>query len=106
MAGAGLLATGCVYRERTVYRPAPGAPVVATSEVEVVGPPPVEIVETRTIQPGPEFVWVGGYYGWAGGGWRWTPGYWGRPPRPGAIWVGPRYAYRGGRHVWVRGYWR
>jgi hypothetical protein len=111
MAGAAVLASGCVYRERTVYRtappgPAPG-PVVATGEVEVTGPPPTEVVvESQTISPGVGFVWVPGFYAWGGGRWVWTHGYWGHPARPGVVWVGPHYVFRGGRHIWIRGGWR
>jgi WXXGXW repeat (2 copies) len=109
--GGSLLMTGCVVRERVVYRPAP--PVVAETpgaEVEVTSAPPsvppADYVEVQPAIPGPDYIWVGGYWGWGPGGWVWTRGYWGRPPYRGAHWYGPHYVYRGGRHVWVRGGWR
>jgi hypothetical protein len=102
------LASGCVYRERTVYRE-PGARVVTTetvgSEVTVTEAPPAPIVETVTVSPGPAFVWIGGVWAWHGH-WVWERGHWARPPHPGAVWVAHRYEYRNGVHVFIRGGWR
>ena len=98
-----LLTTGCVVRERTVYRPAPAA-VVATDEVVVEGPPPAPLVETVTIAPGPGYVWVGGGWVWQGH-WVWARGHWAHPPRRGAVWLAPHYEYRHGVHVFIRGRW-
>jgi len=105
IAGTSLLMTGCVVRERTVYRNPP-PPAYAGDEVVVTEPAPPEIVETETVMPGPGFIWIGGYWGWGGGRWAWHRGYWGHPPRAGVVWVHPHYEFRGGRHVWIRGGWR
>ena len=103
-----LLVSGCVYRERTVYRQ-PGARVVTTetvgSEVVVTEAPPAPIVETITVSPGPGFVWVGGCWGWRNH-WVWERGHWDRPPHVGAVWVPHHYSHRGGVHVFIRGGWR
>ena len=104
LASAGVLfLTGCVYRERTVYRQ-PGGPVVS-DEVVVAGPPPPPIVEEVTVAPAPGFIWIGGCWAWHGR-WVWEHGRWARPPRPGAHWVPHQYVYRNGVHVFVRGGWR
>ena len=109
IAGASLITSGCVVRERTVYR-SPGVAVdaTATTDGEVVAdsapPPPIE--ETVTVAPDPAFIWIGGVWVWGGGGWRWEGGHWARPPHPGAVWVPHRYVNRNGRHVWIRGGWR
>jgi hypothetical protein len=107
IAGASLLATGCVVREEVGYRgPRARVEVAApVAEVEVGGAPPAPVVESVTVAPDPAFIWIGGAYMWRGG-WVWEPGHWARPPHPGAIWVPHRYVFRNGRHVWVRGYWR
>jgi len=112
IAGASFLLTGCVVRERTVYRngpaPAPAADAPG-GDVEVSGAPPPDVEDTTVVvgaPPAPGFIWIGGYWGWGPGGWAWRHGYWGRPPRPGAMWIRPHYVYRGGRHYWVRGGWR
>ncbi len=100
------LATGCVYRERVVYRQ-PGAPPAGPVGAEVVvteAPPPL-IVETMTVSPGPHYVWIGGSWLWRNH-WVWQRGHWERPPRPGVVWVPHHYEYRGGVHVFIRGGWR
>ena len=107
LAGSFLM-SGCVYRERVVYRH-PGTTVVATetagSEVVVTEAPPPLIVETMTVSPGPHFVWIGGCWVWQNH-WVWQRGHWERPPRAGALWVPHHYVYRGGVHVFIRGGWR
>jgi hypothetical protein len=89
-----LFATGCV-----VY------PAGTAAEVDVIGDPPVPIVEDVTPTPGIGFVWIGGAWAWHDR-WVWESGHWGRPPHPGAVWVPHRYVYHNGRHVFIRGGWR
>ncbi len=97
-----LLATGCVIRERTVYRPGPPP---AREEVVVTEAPPPAPTEVVTVSPGPAFVWIGGNWVWHGR-WVWERGHWARPPHPGAVWVPHRYEYRNGVHVFIRGGWQ
>jgi hypothetical protein len=88
------------------------APVVveepAPPVVEVEAPPPVVIeapppprVYRVAPRPGPEFVWVEGYWFPQGRRYSWHNGYWTRPPYAGAFWVEPYYA----RGAYVAGYW-
>jgi hypothetical protein len=37
-------------------------------------------------QPGPEFMWIDGYWYPQGGHYLWHDGYWSRPPYEGAYW--------------------
>jgi YXWGXW repeat-containing protein len=74
----------------------PPAPVV------IEEPPPPPRVYAVAAQPGPEFVWVEGYWYPQGRHYRWHDGYWTRPPSVGAYWVEPYY-YRGS---YVAGYWQ
>jgi hypothetical protein len=105
--GASFLLTGCIIRERTVYRNGPPPAATVSTEVEVTGPPPPDQVDVVVgVVPAPGFIWIGGFWGWGPGGWAWHRGYWGRPPHPGAVWLRPHYVYRGGRHIWVHGGWR
>lgn len=100
---ASFLLASCVYHERGVYsEPAPPA---AGTEIVVNDAPPPPVVEEVTISPGPEFVWVGGFWVWRGH-WVWEHGHWARPPRAGAVWITPRYIYRDGRHIYIHGGWR
>ena len=107
LAGA-IPASGCVYRERVVYRQPPAQVVTTQSvgtEVTVTEAPPAPIIETVTVSPGPAFIWIGGGWAWHGR-WVWEAGHWAHPPRPGAVWVAHRYEYRNGVHVFIRGGWR
>ena len=78
---------------------------VARGQVSVgitIGPPPPpRVVRVIPSRPGPEFVWVDGYWYPVGGHYRWHAGYWTRPPYAGARWIGPRH--EGGRYY--NGYW-
>jgi hypothetical protein len=42
-------------------------------------------------RPGPDFVWVDGYWYPSGGRYKWHAGYWTRPPYEGARWVAPHH---------------
>jgi len=69
--------------------------------ITIGAPPAPKVIRTRPRSPGPDFVWVDGYWYAVGRKWVWHQGYWTRPPYPGAVWVVPRY--EGGR--FFDGYW-
>jgi YXWGXW repeat-containing protein len=76
----------------------------ASAQVSIgisIGPPPPPLAVYVAPQPGPEFVWVDGYWYPQGSHYRWHAGYWTRPPYVGAYWVEP---YHDGRRF-VAGYW-
>jgi len=57
-----------------------------------IGPPPApRIIRTRPLAPGPDYVWVDGYWYPVGNRYRWHDGYWSRPPYGGARWIAPRH---------------
>jgi WXXGXW repeat (2 copies) len=67
-----------------------------------IGPPPrPRVVRVLPPRPGPEYIWVDGYWYPVGRHYRWHAGYWTRSPYYGARWIGPRY--EGGRYY--NGYW-
>jgi YXWGXW repeat-containing protein len=59
--------------------------------VRIGPPPPVRVVRVLPPTPGPEFIWIQGYWYPQGRRYRWHEGYWTRPPYPGARWVGPHH---------------
>lgn len=69
-----------------------------------VAPPPFR-AEVAIAAPGPEFVWVPGFWDWGGQQWVWVSGVWQRPPQPRAHWVRPHYQQRRGHWVYIRGHW-
>jgi WXXGXW repeat (2 copies) len=64
-------------------------------------PPPPPRVYHVAPRPGPEFMWVEGYWYPNGKKYAWHDGYWTRPPYAGAYWVDPYW--QGGRYY--EGYW-
>jgi hypothetical protein len=82
------------------------ARVPVTREVYVAQPPPAVRVETRTVSPGPGYVWTGGYWSWTGSNYVWTRGSWVARPRTTAVWVEGHWVRQPGGWVWIRGHWR
>jgi hypothetical protein len=84
--------------------PPPPVPEIAEGTV-VEDQPPADIVEYAAPYPGPDYVWIGGFWGWRGS-WYWNAGHYARAPFRGAAWVSGGWA-RGG-HGWAfhGGHWR
>jgi hypothetical protein len=76
---AALLATGSVIKAQV------------SIGIMIGPPPPARVVRVLPERPGPEFLWVGGYWYPVGGHYRWHGGYWTRPPYEGARWVVPHH---------------
>jgi hypothetical protein len=66
-----------------------------------IGPPPAPRVYRVPPQPGPDYIWVEGYWYPQGSRYAWHDGYWTRPPYEGADWVAPYH--EGGRYFAGRG---
>lgn len=49
-------------------------------------PPPPPQTNVTIVDPGPDYVWVGGAWLWLGGRWSWKRGYWYRPLYPHRPW--------------------
>jgi hypothetical protein len=71
-------------------------------------PPPALREEVVIERPGPDHVWVGGFWEWrpAVHNYEWVPGHWARPPHRRAVWVGPRWEHRRRGWYYRPGYWR
>jgi WXXGXW repeat (2 copies) len=69
--------------------------------IRIGPPPPPRVVVEPPASPGPDFIWVDGYWYPAHGHYRWHEGYWTRALYPGARWIGPRH--EGG--LYFNGYW-
>jgi len=69
--------------------------------IRIGPPPPPRVVRVHPVRPGPDYLWVDGYWYAAGNRYRWHDGYWTRPPYAGARWIAPRHD---GRQFFA-GYW-
>src|SRR6266436_10124444 len=67
------------------------APSSAQISVYIGTPPPPIRYEEYGPTPGPDFVWVDGYWEPVGHRYRWVRGRWDRPPYQGAYWSHPHY---------------
>jgi hypothetical protein len=66
-----------------------------------IGPPPRARVVVVPPSPGPENVWIAGYWYPVGRHYKWHEGYYTRPPYEGARWVEPHHD---GQQYYA-GYW-
>ena len=59
--------------------------------------PPMPPSEVVIVQPGPEYVWVPGYYGYSNGNYVWVQGQWHVPPSGYHTWHPAQWVheYRG-----------
>jgi hypothetical protein len=78
--------------------------------IDIAGPPaPRHEVIVESSRPGPDYVWVAGYWGGAPGNYVWSSGHWDRPPHghEHAHWVAPRWQKgNDGRYQQSKGEWR
>jgi hypothetical protein len=80
---------------------APSAQAQISFDFHMGTPPPAPRAYRVPPQPGPDYVWVDGYWYPENGQYRWHNGYWTHPPYPDAYWVAPYY--QGGQYY--SGHW-
>ena len=80
---------------------APAAHAQISFDVHTGTPPAAPRAYRVPPQPGPDYVWVEGYWYPVNGQYRWHNGYWTHPPYPDAYWVAPYY--QGG--AYYTGHW-
>ncbi|RDI99809.1 hypothetical protein DVT68_02950 [Dyella solisilvae] len=73
--------------------------------VSVGFPPPPLPLYVQPAIPGPDYLWVPGYWAWDGADYYWVPGYWVLPPYIGALWTPPYWGWFGDVYVFHPGYW-
>lgn len=76
-----------------------------TQTVVVTQAPPAPQQEVVSARPGPDYVWVAGYWRWRDSRYEWVAGHWEVPPRTGAVWIPPRWAPESGGYRFYDGYW-
>jgi hypothetical protein len=91
----------------TVATPStPPPPVAELADGTIVDEdPPAPIVEYVPAYPGPDFVWIGGFWGWRGS-WYWNAGHFVHAPYRGAAWVSGGWARAAHGWAFHGGRWR
>ncbi len=88
-----------------------GMPSIAIADVSAdmgvyVGyPPPPLPLDDQSPIPGPDYIWIPGYWAWSDDGYYWVPGYWVLPPFVGALWTPGYWGWFGHVCVFHRGFW-
>jgi hypothetical protein len=59
--------------------------------IRIGPPPPPRVLHVRPVAPGPDYVWIDGYWYPSGGHYIWHRAYWSRPPYDGAHWIAPHH---------------
>jgi hypothetical protein len=102
----GLLAVAGWSAPSLHANPALLADVSINVGVDLAPPPPRQEVIVERTRPGPDYVWVGGYWGGAPGHYVWTNGHWDRPPHAHAVWAAPHWERdHDGHYHQVQGGW-
>ncbi len=74
--------------------------------VTVTFAPPALPIYIQPLCPGPDYIWVPGYWAWDPDiGYYWVPGTWVLAPFPGALWTPGYWAWDDGVFIWYEGYW-
>jgi hypothetical protein len=70
-------------------------------------PPPLRHEMIVGVSPGPDFIWVDGYWDGAPGHYTWVAGRWGRQPNSRSRWNAPHWDKdRDGHYHQTKGEWR
>ncbi len=107
VAGMGLVSAAGLMSPATSAASPLLADVSLNIGVDLAPPPPPREVVIERNRPGPDYVWIGGYWDGAPGHYVWRAGRWDHPPHPHAVWSPPRWDRdRDGHYHQVRGEWR
>ena len=86
------------------------SPVLADLSINInldAPPPPFRHEVIVGTSPGPDYVWIGGYWDGTPGHYSWVAGRWGRPPHPHGQWIAPHWDKdRDGHYHQTKGEWR
>jgi hypothetical protein len=66
---------------------------------------PGDVVYTRPVAPGADYVWIDGDWVWGGGRYTWHEGRWDHG-RTGRTWVGGSWDHGARGYRWNRGHWK
>lgn len=81
-------------------------PAQVSVGVSVTFGPPALPIYVQPLCPGPNYIWVPGYWAWDPDyGYYWVPGMWERAPFVGALWTPGYWGWNDGFYVWYDGYW-
>ena len=96
----------------TTTSPTVATPVYVTSNQVPVGntiivtqAPPAPQQEVVLAQPGPQYVWLPGYWTWRNEQYQWMAGHWELPPSSRSVWTAPHWEREGNAYRFYEGSW-
>jgi hypothetical protein len=66
---------------------------------------PADVVYTRPVSPGPDYVWIGGEWEYGGGTYHWREGSW-QHPKEGRTWKSGYWENGNKGYRWHSGSWQ
>ncbi len=84
--------------------PAPSHAQIAVGVSIRIGPPALPVY-AQPICPGPDYIWIPGYWAYGDDGYFWVPGTWVIAPEPGLLWTPGYWGWDDGFYIWRAGYW-
>ena len=99
-----MLALGAVLAVTSVPLSEPPRAQIAIGVSIRIAPPPLPVYVQPPI-PGPDYIWVPGYWAWDVDDYYWVPGTWVLAPYPGLLWTPGYWGWSDGIYVWNAGYW-
>jgi hypothetical protein len=84
--------------------PAPATAQFGVGVAITIAPPSLPVY-AQPICPGPDFIWVPGYWAWGDDDYFWVPGTWVLAPEPGLFWTPGYWAWGGSGFIFTAGYW-
>jgi len=88
----------------TLAMPVPSQAQVAVGISIRIGPPALPVY-AQPICPGPDYIWIPGYWAYGDDGYFWVPGTWVLAPEPGLLWTPGYWGWDDGFYIWHVGYW-
>jgi len=76
----------------------------AGSVVVRTEPPELPVYE-QPFCPGPDYLWIPGYWTYGPSGYYWVPGLWEQAPRVGYLWTPGYWGWSDRGYLWHNGYW-
>jgi hypothetical protein len=99
-----MLALGAILTVTSAPLSKPPRAQIAVGVSIRIAPPLIPVYVQPPI-PGPDYIWVPGYWAWDNDDYYWVPGTWVLAPYPGLLWTPGYWGWRDGIYVWNAGYW-
>ncbi len=85
--------------------PVPPVPLPGLEVQIVTSKPPAPRIEKRSVSPGENYVWIGGFWHWRNSRWGWVPGRWEARVDRHVYWIPAHYVHVRHGYIYEPGHW-